>query len=184
MVRITPTNPSRTPEHQIFFSNSFISPITRSKSDDKETDNDFDADNKDFRNLTFDEYIDGDDVNNNDLERVFLDDSITFDESGKDNSKINISALFSSYHVNIYQSQTAQESDLSIETDYCKILSLSHILLLQADNFSDLQIQEFFQNTLEQLQKNMRNFYAVKIKVPPNVKALYRTDQFQFTVQF
>ena len=50
--------------------------------------------------------------------------------------------------------------------------SLSYILLLQADNFSDLQIQEFSRDTLEQLQKNMRNFYAVKTKVPPNVKAL------------
>jgi two-component sensor histidine kinase len=52
--------------------------------------------------------------------------------------------------------------------------SLSHILLLQADNFSDLQIQEFFRDTLEQLQKNMRNSYAMKTKVSPNVKALSR----------
>ncbi|CAB5201047.1 unnamed protein product [Rhizophagus irregularis] len=32
---------------------------------------------------------------------------------------------------------------LSIETDYREILSLSHILLLQADYFSDLQIEQF-----------------------------------------
>jgi hypothetical protein len=41
------------------------------------------------------------------------------------------------------------------------IRSLSHILLLQADDFSDLQIQEFSRNTLEQLQNNMRNAYMI-----------------------
>ena len=63
-----------------------VSPTTRNESD-KETDNDFDADNRDPKNLTFNEYVDGDDVNDDDdLERVFLDNSITFDESGEDNS--------------------------------------------------------------------------------------------------
>ena len=74
-----------------------VSPTTRNESDE-ETDNDFDADNRDPRNLTFDEYIDGDDVNDDDdLERVFLDDSITFNESGEDNSV----SLFLSISLNI-----------------------------------------------------------------------------------
>ncbi|CAG8646452.1 8360_t:CDS:2, partial [Paraglomus brasilianum] len=77
--------------------------------------------------------------------RVFLDDSVALDESGEDNPYMfhekNISTLFTSYRLKAWQ--MARESGLSIETDYREILSLSHILLLQADNFSDLQIEHF-----------------------------------------
>ena len=54
------------------------------------------------------------------------------------------------------------------------IRSLSHILLLQAGDFSDLQIQEFSGNTLEQLRKNMHNAYMTKTKVASSVKAIFR----------
>jgi len=134
---VTPPHPPQTPEHQIFSSSSIVSPTTRSESDE----DDFDADNRNPRNLTFDEYVDGDDADDDDdRERVFLDDSVAFDESGEDNPYMfqekNISALFISYRLKAWQ--MARESGLSIETDYREILSLSHILLLQADNFSDL----------------------------------------------
>lgn len=153
---------------------SLVSPTTRSKIDDEETDDNFDADIKQRPNsYTFDEYVDGDDTNNDndDQERVFLNDSDGFDNVYV-NPEINISSLFASYRENACQ--IARVSGLSIETDYHEILSLSHILLLQADNFSDLQIQKFSRDTLKQLQKNMRNSYAVKTKVPPKVKALFR----------
>jgi hypothetical protein len=45
-----------TPPRQIYSLNSFISQTTRSETDDEETDNDFDADNRDPNNYTFDEY--------------------------------------------------------------------------------------------------------------------------------
>ena len=54
------------------------------------------------------------------------------------------------------------------------IRSLSHILLLQTDNFSNLQIKEFSRDTLERFQKNMCNTYATKVKVAPSVKAVFR----------
>jgi len=82
---VAPPHPPRTPEHQIFSSSSIISPTTRSESDE-ETDNDFDADNRDPRNFTFDEYVDDNDADDDDdREIVFLDDSVAFDESGEDN---------------------------------------------------------------------------------------------------
>jgi len=82
---VTPPHPPRTPEHQTFSPSSIISPTTRSESDE-ETDNDFDADNRDPRNLTFDEYVDDNDADDDDnRERVFLDDSVALDESGEDN---------------------------------------------------------------------------------------------------
>src|SRR6266487_4205267 len=78
---VTPHLPPRTPEHQIFSSSSLISPTARSKSDDEETDNDFDTDNRDPRNLTFDGDVVIDDVDDDDddQERVFLNDSDAFD---------------------------------------------------------------------------------------------------------
>ncbi|CAG8648191.1 4865_t:CDS:2 [Funneliformis mosseae] len=63
----------------------------------------------------------------------------------------NISELFISYRSKVLQ--MGQATGLSIAIDYREILRLSHILLLQADNFSDLQIQEFSRDTLERLQK-------------------------------
>ncbi|CAG8676891.1 8950_t:CDS:2, partial [Paraglomus occultum] len=55
--------------------------------------------------------------------RVFLDDSVAFDESGEDNPYMfqekNISALFTSYRLKAWQ--MARESGLSIETDYREI---------------------------------------------------------------
>ncbi|GBB99274.1 hypothetical protein RclHR1_03470009 [Rhizophagus clarus] len=118
-------------------------------------------------NLSFDEYVDDDvdddddDVDDNDLDDdddlFLLDDSITFDKDANDNPYIfqgeNISELFISYRSKVLQ--IARETGLSIATDYREVLSMSQILLLQAANFSDLQVQEFFRNTLEQLQKNM-----------------------------
>ncbi|CAG8672561.1 1180_t:CDS:2, partial [Acaulospora morrowiae] len=124
-----------------YFLSSIVYLTIRSESDE-ETDNDFDADTRDPRNLTLDEYLDGDDVNDeeSDQERVFLNDTGAFDNVYY-NPENNISVLFASYRLNAQQ--IAQESSLSIEAQYHEILSLSHILLLQADNFSDLQIQEF-----------------------------------------
>ncbi|CAG8583882.1 3728_t:CDS:10 [Funneliformis caledonium] len=79
------------------------------------------------------------------------DDSITFDERGEDNSymfrEINISALFSSYRVNEFIPHSA----------------IAGRQLLRPS------IQEFSRDTLELLQKNMRNSYAVKTKVLPNI---------------
>ncbi|CAG8642874.1 10343_t:CDS:2, partial [Dentiscutata erythropus] len=52
--------------------------------------------------------------------------------------------------------------------------SLSHILLLQADNFSDLQIEQFSGDTLVDFRKHMRNIYIIKNKVAQSVKAIFR----------
>ena len=93
-VKIPPPLQPWTPEHQIFSpSQALISPTTRSESDDEETDDDFGTDNRNPRNLSFDEYVDGDNVNNvddddddDDVDDVLLlDDSITFDKDANDN---------------------------------------------------------------------------------------------------
>ncbi|RIA86002.1 hypothetical protein C1645_353275 [Glomus cerebriforme] len=84
----------------------------------------------------------------------------------------NISALFTSYRLKAWQ--MARESGLSIETDYREILSLSYIFLLQADNFSDLQIEQFSGDTLVDFHKHMRNMYIVKTKVAQGVKTIFR----------
>ncbi|CAI2191868.1 2072_t:CDS:10, partial [Funneliformis geosporum] len=126
--------PPRTPEHQIFSSDSFVLSTT-CEGDETDSDDNFDADTN-------------------------------------DNPGENISELFISYRSKVLQ--MAQATGLSIATDYREILSLSHILLLQADNFSDLQVQEFSRDTLERLQKSTRNAYAKKTKVAPSVKAVFR----------
>ncbi|CAG8716384.1 10765_t:CDS:2 [Funneliformis mosseae] len=72
-----------------------------------------------------------------------------FSPNAIDNPGENISELFTSYRSKVLP--IAQGVGLSIATDYREVLSLSHILLLQAGDFSDLQIQEFSENTLEQL---------------------------------
>ncbi|CAG8461059.1 7382_t:CDS:10 [Acaulospora morrowiae] len=170
----------RTPENHIFSSNLIISPTTRSECNDEETDSDgFDADKRDPNNYTFDEFVDGNDEyvsdDDDDQERVFLNDSDAFDENGDDNPYMfqekNISALFTSYRSRAWQ--MARESGLSIE-DYHEILSLSHILLLQADNFSDLQIKQFSRDTLVDFHKHMRNTCIVKTKVAQGVKTIFR----------
>jgi len=81
---VTPPHPPRTPEHQTFSLSSFVSPTT---SENEETDSDDDADKRNPNNYTFDEYVDGDDTNydDDDQERVFLDDSVAFDENGEAN---------------------------------------------------------------------------------------------------
>ncbi|CAG8760109.1 15765_t:CDS:10, partial [Cetraspora pellucida] len=150
----------KTPEHKIY-SDFFVPPTTRSESDDKETDSDnFSPDKRDPKNFTV----------------FFLDDSVAFDENDDGNPYMfqdkNISALFTSYRLNAQQ--MARESGLSIETDYHEILSLSHILLLQADNFSDLQIEQFSGDTLVDFHKHMRNTYIIKNKVAQSVKAIFR----------
>ncbi|CAG8801852.1 10800_t:CDS:2, partial [Dentiscutata erythropus] len=47
--------------------------------------------------------------------------------------------------------------------------SLSHILLLQADNFMDLQIEQFLGNTLVDFRKHIRNTYIIKNKVAQSI---------------
>ncbi|CAI2162400.1 12168_t:CDS:2, partial [Funneliformis geosporum] len=55
--------------------------------DETDSDDNFDADNRDPKNFKFDEYLDSDDSNDDDdQERAFLGDSVTFDESEEDNS--------------------------------------------------------------------------------------------------
>ena len=54
------------------------------------------------------------------------------------------------------------------------IRSLSHILFLQADNFSDLQIEQFSGDTLVDFHKHMRKTYIVKTKVAQGVKMIFR----------
>ncbi|CAB4459749.1 unnamed protein product [Rhizophagus irregularis] len=71
------------------------------------------------------------------MRRVFLDDSVAFDENGEENS----------------HGKWRENRVLSIETDYREILSLSHILLLQADYFSDLQIEQFSKGVKTILQE-------------------------------
>ena len=80
-----PPLPPRTPEHQTFSPSS----LTRSESDD-ETDDGFGTGNRNPRNLSFDEYVDDDNVNDvdddDDVDDVLLlDDSITFDKDANDN---------------------------------------------------------------------------------------------------
>ncbi|CAG8756231.1 8222_t:CDS:2, partial [Ambispora leptoticha] len=175
----------KTPEHKIY-SDSFVPPTTRSESDDKETDSDdFSPDKRNPKNFTFDEFVDGNDeyVDDDqeslfldDDQEFFLDDSVALDENDDGNPYMfqdkNISALFTSYRLNAQQ--MARESGLSIETNYHEILSLSHILLLQADNFSDLQIEQFSGDTLVDFRKHMRNTYIIKNKVTQSVKAIFR----------
>ena len=54
------------------------------------------------------------------------------------------------------------------------IRSLSHILLLQADNFSDLQVEQFSGDMLVDFHKHMRNACIVKTKVAQGIKTIFR----------
>jgi len=170
--------PVRTPEHQISSSSSFVPLATRSESDVEETDSDnFDTNKRDPKNFTFDEFVDGnDEYVDDDDDVIFLNNLVTSYEDVKDNPYIfqeeNISELFASYRSKALQ--MVKVSGLSIVTDYPEILSLSHILLLQAENFTDLQVQEFSRDTLEQLHKYLRNTHVTKTKVAPSVKAIFR----------
>ncbi|CAG8762080.1 14112_t:CDS:2, partial [Dentiscutata heterogama] len=52
--------------------------------------------------------------------------------------------------------------------------SLSHILLLQADDYSDLQIKKFFKDTFEELRKDIRVNILGKEKLSKNIKSTLR----------
>ncbi|CAG8543866.1 7450_t:CDS:2, partial [Ambispora leptoticha] len=146
----------------IHLSDPFVPPTTRSESDEETDSNVFNTDS--VENTTFDEYI-GDNQ-----EKLFLDNLVMLDKDVDENPGENISKLFNSYHSKILR--MGQELGLSIVTEYHEILSLSHILLLQTDNFSNLQIEKFSRDTLKHFQQNMCNTYVMKVKVAPSVKAI------------
>ena len=51
------------------------------------------------------------------------------------------------------------------------IRSLSNILLLQSDKFSELQVNKFSRNTLKSLRKNLCDIHTMKVKVMSTVKS-------------
>ncbi|RUP43074.1 hypothetical protein BC936DRAFT_137663 [Jimgerdemannia flammicorona] len=131
-----------------------------------------DGDEQDLIEVTFDQYLDEDFV-----QEKFLLDQAVFDEDNVDDSPFifrekNISALFTLYRSEAWQ--RGQKSGLSIATDYREIMGLSYILLLQADSFSDSEIEKYSRDILKCLRKNLCDTYIVKKKVASDVKAMFR----------
>ncbi|CAI2192000.1 4936_t:CDS:2 [Funneliformis geosporum] len=82
----------------------------------------------------------------------------------------NISSLFESYRSKALA--RAQNSDLLITKNYHEILSLSHILLLQMDNYSKMQVKTFSRGTLEDLRKDVKSRFIGKKKVMRDIKLI------------
>ncbi|CAG8639531.1 8830_t:CDS:10 [Ambispora gerdemannii] len=66
----------------------------------------------------------------------------------------------------------AQNSGLIITKNYHEILSLSHILLLQMDNYSETQVKTFSRETLEHLRKDIKSKLIGKEKVTRDIKSI------------
>ncbi|CAG8486366.1 13137_t:CDS:2, partial [Ambispora leptoticha] len=66
----------------------------------------------------------------------------------------------------------AQNSDLIMTKNYHEILSLSHILLLQMDNYSEMQVKTFSRETLEDLRKDIKSKLIGKEKVTRDIKSI------------
>ncbi|POG71736.1 hypothetical protein GLOIN_2v1602210 [Rhizophagus irregularis DAOM 181602=DAOM 197198] len=82
----------------------------------------------------------------------------------------NIPSLFESYRSKALAH--AQNSGLIMTKNYHEILSLSHILLLQMDNYSDSQVKTFSRETLEDLRKDIKSKLIGKEKVTRDVKSI------------
>ncbi|CAG8546711.1 346_t:CDS:10 [Paraglomus brasilianum] len=128
----------------------------------------------DIRNMEFDQYVDDEyfiqerlSLSNSYSKSYILDEANDIDVHEKD-----ISMLLSSYRSEAYR--VGETSGFSIVTNYHEILSLSSILLLQADKFSDLQVKKFSRDTLTSLRKKMCDMYAVKVKVTSAMKSIFR----------
>ncbi|CAB4486220.1 unnamed protein product [Rhizophagus irregularis] len=125
------------------------------------------------KNIEFDQYIDDE---NFIQEKLLLNDSYIPEANVDDTPYMfqgkNISTLLTSYQSEA--SRIGQTSGLSIVTNYHEILSLSNILLLQSDKFSELQVKKFSRNTLTSLRKNMCDIHMMKAKVTSTVKSIFR----------
>ncbi|CAG8658213.1 11643_t:CDS:10, partial [Acaulospora morrowiae] len=82
----------------------------------------------------------------------------------------NISSLFKSYRSKALAH--AQNSGLIMTKNYHEILSLSHILLLQMDNYSETQVKTFSRETLEDLRKDIKSKLIGKEKVTRDIKSI------------
>ncbi|CAB5181426.1 unnamed protein product [Rhizophagus irregularis] len=82
----------------------------------------------------------------------------------------NIPSLFESYRSKALAH--AQNSGLIMTKNYHEILSLSHILLLQMDNYSETQVKTFSRETLEDLRKDIKSKLIGKEKVTRDVKSI------------
>ncbi|UZO24703.1 uncharacterized protein OCT59_016998 [Rhizophagus irregularis] len=82
----------------------------------------------------------------------------------------NIPSLFESYRSKALAH--AQNSGLIMTKNYHEILSLSHILLLQMDNYSESQVKTFSRETLEDLRKDIKSKLIGKEKVTRDVKSI------------
>ncbi|CAJ0829744.1 16851_t:CDS:2 [Entrophospora sp. SA101] len=74
----------------------------------------------------------------------------------------DISSLFKSYWSKA--SALAQNSGLLVTKNYHEILSLSHILLVKSDDYSEMQVKTFSRETLEDLRKNIKSNFIGKEK--------------------
>ncbi|CAG8607840.1 9713_t:CDS:2, partial [Paraglomus occultum] len=143
------------------------------KSDDESSDSD-DTDILDVKNISFDQFVDDEDFVQ---EKLLLDHLV---DNNKDNVKDNIymfqgkdiCSKFASYRSKALE--IGQTSGLLISADYQEILSLSHILLLQANSFSDLQIQTFSRNILEGLWEKLNDTYMTEKKLSTCIKTVFR----------
>ncbi|KAG9291287.1 hypothetical protein G9A89_021789 [Geosiphon pyriformis] len=84
----------------------------------------------------------------------------------------NISSLFKSYRCEALTK--SRKSGLSVTQDYREILSISHILLLQVDDYSDMQIKTFSRDTLEDLRKDIRARIFGKEKISKEFKSTFQ----------
>ncbi|CAG8713012.1 11747_t:CDS:10, partial [Funneliformis mosseae] len=101
--------------------------------------------------MGFDEYVD-----RNDIPFIF--------------KTKNISSLFESYRSKALAH--AQNSGLIMTKNYHEVLSLSHILLLQRDNYSESQVKTFSRETLEDLRKDIKSKLIGKEKVSRDIKSI------------
>ncbi|CAG8470525.1 514_t:CDS:10 [Acaulospora morrowiae] len=92
------------------------------------------------------------------------------EESDEESEAKNSSLLFKSYRSEALS--LAQEFGLSVTKNYREILSLSHVLLLQTDDYSDMQIKKFSRDTLEDLRKDTRSKILGKEKLSKDIKSI------------
>ncbi|CAG8706120.1 1298_t:CDS:2, partial [Racocetra persica] len=103
-------------------------------------------------------------------------DEIGFDEYVDQGNKSfifekkNISSLFGLYRSKA--SALARTSGLKVTKNYHEILSLSHILLLRTDNYSEMQVKTFSRDTLENLRKYIKSNFVGKEKVSRDIKSI------------
>ncbi|CAJ0892125.1 1467_t:CDS:2 [Entrophospora sp. SA101] len=117
---------------------------------------------------------DEDDENNESDEECGLRldvNEISFDEYIDQGDKhVNISALFKTYQSKA--SDLSKDSGLLITKNYQERLSLSHILLLRSDNYSEMQMKTFSRETLEDLIKEIKLNFIGKEKVTRDIKLI------------